>query len=114
MSLEQAIAALTAAVEANTAALLKGGGASASAGAEKAEGKTDKKVKAGYEPKHTIEQMNALMNDVREKIGMPKAKEIRDTVGKVAKLSELTDPKVIDAVAEAATKALAEHEEEGM
>lgn len=109
MSLENAIAALTAAVEANTAALLKGGGASATstAGADKAE----KKKAAAYEPKHTMEQMQALMNDVREKIGMPKAKEIRDTVGKVAKLSELTDPKVIDAVAEAAEKALAEHEE---
>lgn len=112
MSLENAIAALTAAVEANTAALSKGGGASTSSGAEKSEAKTEKKTKlAAYEPKFTVEQMQALMTDVRQKIGMPKAKEIRDTIGKVESIKDITDPKVIDAVAAAAEAALAEHEE---
>lgn len=109
MSLEAKIEALTAAVEALTAKI---NGASVSAGSGKTETKTETKTekKAEYKPKHTKEEMQALMADVRAKIGMPKAKEIRDTVGKVEKIGDITDPKVIDAVYDAAEAALAEHE----
>jgi hypothetical protein len=103
MSIEQALAALTAAVEANTAAL-KGG---ASAG--KSETKTETK---GYTAKHTKEEMLAAMNEVKEKIDAATAKGIRDDVGKVAKLAELTDPATIDAVYDAAKAALKKAEDD--
>lgn len=105
MSIEQALAALTAAVEANTAAL-KGG---ASAG--KTETKNETKTK-GYTAKHTKEEMLAAMNEVKEKIDADTAKGIRDSVGKVAKLAELTDPATIDAVYDAAKAALKKAEDD--
>ncbi len=106
MSLEQKIELLTAAVERLTAAMSNG----ASTGkADTAEKKTEKKTetKATYEPKHTMEELQALGAEIREKLGMDKAKELRTKhAGEVAKLSEIKDPKVIDACFKAFSEAL--------
>lgn len=111
MSIEQALAALTAAVEANTAALKAGGGAAA------ATAKADKPAKEkaepkGYTAKHTKEEMMTVMNEVKEKIDAATAKGIRDEVGKVSKLSELVDAETIDKVYDAAKAALAKAEDD--
>lgn len=112
MSLEQKIEALTAAVEALTVAMKAGGAASSSA--DKPTGtKTTKTTKtAEYEPKHSKEEMQAAMAEVKDKLGVAKAKEIRGEVGKADKLADITDPKVIDAVYEAAKAALEAEEED--
>lgn len=105
MSLEQAIAANTAAIEALTAAMSKGGAATTTTGTK------TKDKPAAYEAKHTVEEMQAAMNDVKEKCGKDKAIELRNTVGKVAKLADVKDAKVIDDLYEAAKAALKEVEE---
>lgn len=111
MSLEQKIEALTAAVEALTVAMKAGGAASSSA--DKPTGtKTTKTTKAEYVPQHSKEEMQAAMAEVKDKLGVAKAKEIRGEVGKADKLADITDPKVIDAVYEAAKAALEAAEEE--
>lgn len=118
MSLENAILSLAAAIEklaAGSAAAPAAAPASTPA-AEKAEKPAAKaaakKEVPAYAPKYTFEQMQALMNDVKEKIGKDKAIGIRDAHGGgAAKLSEITDPKVVDAVAAAAEAALAEADE---
>lgn len=107
MSLEDALKANTAALEANTAALLKSGG-SASAGSTKA---ADKPAASEYKAKHSLEEMQAIMGKYKEKAGIEKAREIVQEKGKVKTMKEITDPKAIDAVydaAEAALKALEE------
>ena len=105
MSLEQAIAANTAALEALTAAMSKGA-ATTTTTATKGKDKP-----AAYEAKHSLEEMQAAMNDVKEKCGKDKAIELRNTVGKVAKLADVKDAKVIDDLYEAAKAALKEVEE---
>lgn len=113
MSLEQKIEALTAAVEALTVAMKSGGAASASSADKPAGTKTTKTAKAAeYEPKHSKEEMQAAMAEVKDKLGVAKAKEIRGEVGKADKLADITDPKVIDAVYEAAKAALEAEEED--
>ena len=119
MSLEQKIEELTAAVTALTAAM-KGGAAPAAAKAEKAsdakaEKASDAKAEkaAGYEAKHSREEMQAALGEVKEKCGTPAAKAIIKDVGGVDKMAEITDPKVIDKVYDAA-KAKLEEAEEGM
>jgi len=107
MSLEQAIAANTAAIEALTAVMSKGGGATTTTTSTKA----TKDKPAAYEAKHSLEEMQAAMNDVKEKCGKDKAIEIRNNVGKVAKLADVKDAKVIDDLYEAAKAALKEAEE---
>jgi len=106
MSLEQAIAANTAAIEALTAVMSKGGAAATTTST-----KATKDKPAAYEAKHTLEEMQAAMNDVKEKCGKDKAIEIRNNVGKVAKLADVKDAKVIDDLYEAAKAALKEAEE---
>jgi hypothetical protein len=108
MSLEQALAANTAALEALTAAMSKAGVTAATTTTTGTKGK-DKP--AAYEAKHTLEEMQAAMNDVKEKCGKDKAIEIRNNVGKVAKLADVKDAKVIDDLYEAAKAALKEAEE---
>lgn len=102
MSLEDKIAALTVAIEANTAALKGGAGKSTSTTSND----------SGYKPKHDASKMAAALNEVKEKHGMPEAKKIVKEVGGAAKMSEITDPATIDKVYEAAKKRL--EEEEGM
>lgn len=115
MSLEQALADNTAALQALTAALSKSGvtAGGADAKTEKSTAKTEKGAgKAAYEAKHTKEEMQAAMQEAKEKCGMETAKKIRAEVAKVDKLAEVTDPKVIDAVYEAAKAAVKAKEEE--
>ncbi len=106
MSLEQALAANTAAIEALTAAMSKGGATTTTTAT-----KAPKDKPAAYEAKHSLEEMQAAMNDVKEKCGKDKAIEIRNNVGKVAKLADVKDAKVIDDLYEAAKAALKEAEE---
>lgn len=109
MSLEQALAENTAALKALTAALSKSGVAS-STGSTTSTGKTGDGDGKKYTPKHTKEEMQAAMAECKEKCGMDVAKKIRAEVAKVDKLAELTDPKTIDAVYDAAKAAIAESE----
>ena len=116
MSLEQKIEDLTVAVAALTAKISGATVATATEGkadakVEKKTEKTEKKV-AAYEPKHTAEEMQAAMNTVREKLGMPAAKEMRAAHTKAEKISQVTDPKEIDALYAAATAALEAAEQE--
>jgi hypothetical protein len=113
MSLEQKIEELTAAVTALTAAMKAGGAAPASAKATKAEKPAAAEKPAGYEAKHSREEMQAALGEVKEKCGTPAAKAIIKDVGGVDKMAEITDPKVIDKVYEAA-KAKLEEADEGM
>jgi hypothetical protein len=115
MSLEQALADNTAALQAMTAALLKGGTAVPAAD-KPAKGSGEKAGKAAaYEAKHSKEEMQAAMQELKEKCGMDAAKKVRAEVAKVDKLAEVTDPKVIDAVYDAAKAAIkAAEEDEGM
>lgn len=109
MSLEDSIAKLTAAVEANTAALKAGGGKSSSGSS----GKTDDKPAAG---KHTKDEMIAAINEVNEKCGTPDAKKIiADATGSASgKMKDITDPAKIDEAYLAAKKALATKEDGGL
>ena len=115
MSLEQKIEELTAAVTALTAAMKGGAAAGAALAATKAEKASGAKAEkaAGYEAKHSREEMQAALGEVKEKCGTPAAKAIIKDVGGVDKMAEITDPKVIDKVYDAA-KAKLEEAEEGM
>lgn len=109
MSLEEALKANTAALEALTAALAKTGAASPSpAPAPKA----DKPKADAYTPKYTKDEMTAALNKVKETFGTPVAKSIVTEVGKADKMANITDPKLIDAAYEAAKAKLAEAENE--
>lgn len=110
MSLEQKIEELTAAVTALTAAM-KGGAAPAGEKTAKSTKAADKA--AAYEAKHTREEMQAALGEVKEKCGTPAAKAIIKDVGGVDKMAEITDAKKIDEVY-AAAKAKLEEAEEGM
>lgn len=118
MSLEQALALNTAALEANTAAILGKGGSTAkteSTGkAEKGEtatskttGKTTTKKKAS---EHTREDMQALLTELKEKKDTAAARTIINDVAGVKKMDEIPDDK-IDAVVAAAKEALAEEDD---
>jgi hypothetical protein len=107
MSLEQAIEKLTAAVEANTA-VLKGAGAGSGKSSSTSSGNKD----SGYTAKHDKAAMQTTLNEVKEKHGTPAAKALIKEVGGADKMADITDPKKIDEVTEAAKKKLAE--EEGM
>lgn len=100
MTLEASIDALTKALEANTAAL-KGGGAGKPAG-------TSTGTTSGYTPKHDRSKMNAIVEEVREKFGLPVAKELIKAVAGVDKRAEITDAAMIDKVYEAAAAKLKE------
>lgn len=112
MSLEQKIEALTAAIEANTAALLKSGGKPAAAAktdsddAEKPAAAAKKTAKpAKVESEHTREEMQAALGELKEATDAATAKAVISKHGGVAKMAEIPDDK-IDAVYEAAKKAL--------
>lgn len=115
MSLEQKIEALTAAIEANTAALLGGAGAKAEkpAAAEKTT-KTAKADKApAYEAKHTKSEALAAIEEVKTKKGVPSAKAIIKEVG-FDKLAEIAKAEDLDKLYELSKAALAEEPEEDM
>jgi hypothetical protein len=107
MSLEQKIEALTAALEANTAALTKSvGGASGGTTT-----KTKKDEPKGYAAKHSVEEMQAALQELKDKAGAPVAKGIVKEVGGKEKMAEITDPETIDKVYEAAKNKLKEHDD---
>lgn len=114
MSIDAQIAALIAALNANTEALLKSGGTSAAA-TDKADtkpagkGKAEKKEEA---PKITQEQVNAALIKIKEDFGMDKAKEVIKEFGKVDKMAEIK-PAQFQAVFDAAVAKHAELTEAG-
>lgn len=117
MSLEQKIEALTAAIEANTAALLGGGAAKAEkpAATEKP-AKTEKAAKvekSAYEAKHTKSEALAAIEEVKTKKGVPSAKAIIKEVG-FDKLAEITKAEDLDKLYELSKTAMAEEAEDDM
>lgn len=116
MSLEQAIEKLTAAVEANTAALLKSGGTTSASGVGKTETKTAKESKAEkYEAKHTKDEMMAALSELKKKAGgdAEVPKKIIKEIGGADKMADINDAAKIDAVYEAAKKKMAELDDGG-
>lgn len=110
MSLEEQIEKLTKAVEANTAALLKGGGgAAASSGETKAPKTTAPKTTTAYEAQHTKSEANAAINEVKEKLGVAKAKAIIKEIG-FDRLEQITKPEHIDQLYKLSKEALGEEE----
>lgn len=117
MTIEAALAALTAAVQENTAAIKAAGGAAPAATATAAAPAADagKKPRAARETtaaaaaptsKYSKEEMVAALNELKEKKGVPAAKDIIKNVGKQDKMADIVDPAVIDAVYDAAKAAL--------
>lgn len=100
MSLEQALAANTAAVEALTAVLKAGAGKTTPAA-----GKTEP-AKSGYEAKFSKADMQSALNEVKEKLSTAEAKKLIKEVGGADKMADITDPATIDKVYEAAKKVL--------
>lgn len=90
MSIDKAIAELTAALIANTAALEKSAGAAPSAAAEKpaAKGKAAAEKKAD-ETKVTQEQVNAALIKIKDAFGMPEAKTVIKEFGLVDKMADI-------------------------
>lgn len=124
MSIEKAMADLTEALNANTAALLKAGGAAAAAVGEaatppatKGPGRPKKEEVAAAPaapkaPAVTQEAMVAALEEVKDKFNLDAAKKIISEVGGVDKRKDIPADKYA-AVYEAAKAAL-ESEEEGM
>lgn len=110
MSLEQKIEALTAAIEANTAALLAGGTATPAAAAPKA-AKAEKAEKAPkaeeYTPKHTESEAKAAIEKVKVDKGVPAAKAIIKAVG-FDKLADIKKAEDWDKLFDKCEEALAE------
>lgn len=120
MSLEQKIEALTAAVEALTAQMKLGGtGTTPSVGKDKevaAPAPAPKAAKAKAEPAEpagpSIEDMKAVVTQVKDKHGTPVAKELIKKYGKADKLADVTDPKLVKALHDAAQEKLGEEDAE--
>lgn len=93
MSIDAAILALTAALNANTAALEKAAGATTSAGAGETKttgkGKTTAETKKTDEPKVTQEQVNAALIKIKDAFGMPEAKTVIKEFGLVDKMADI-------------------------
>lgn len=116
MSIEKALADLTEALNANTAALLKAAGSApaAAAAAEPAEKKgpgrpkkdtAAEKPAAPAKPTVTQEQMVAALEEVKDKISLDAAKKIISEVGGVDKRKDIPADKYA-AVYEAAKAAI--------
>lgn len=105
MSIESALAELTAAVKENTAAL-KGAKATTGAASSGSTGKPAAKT-ASYKAKHTVEEAHALMARVREDHGIPAAKEIVSSLG-YSLMKDITKPEDIDKLFDAAEAKLNE------
>lgn len=121
--------ALNANTEAMNALLAKQGGATAAAStadatastkedatprrgrrpaADKAEGaKAEVKKSDAYEAKHTVSEMQAAVNEVKNELGTAEAKRLIKEVGGHDRLADVVDPKKVDELYEAA-KALLE------
>jgi hypothetical protein len=108
MSIENALQALTVAVEANTAAL-KGGAPAAATGDKPT---TKARGKAGVKPSHSRSELVAVMSELREAQGASVAKAMIKEVGGSDKLADVPDANV-DALFEAGKKALGNEDENG-
>jgi hypothetical protein len=114
MSIEAALQALTAAVEANTAALKAGGGSAAAApkaDAKAAAPKAEAKVEKAAKSKYTLDQVKAAIVKVRETQGTPAAKAIIADAGKADKMDNIK-PENFDGVIAACEAALAESDDD--
>ncbi len=105
MSIEQALEKLTAAVEANTAALLKSGGTAAGSSSGGTKTSSTKSTAAKSEPKVTPEAATTALSKLKDdftvdKKGLAKAKEILAKYG-FAKMAEITADKAADILADA-------------
>jgi hypothetical protein len=111
MSFDAKIDALIAAINANTEALKGAGGAkSAAAPAPAAKAKTEAAAApAAVKPKHTRAEMQAALNEVKEKFSPADAKGIIKDSGKVDKMSDIPDA-AIDAVYDACKAKMGEGE----
>ncbi len=109
MSIDAQIAALIAALAANTAALEKAAGATpaASTGKSAAAAAKDKAAGAVKEDAVTQEQMNAALVKIKDDFGMEHAKEVIVAAGGVQKMAEIK-PAKYKAVFEAAVAKHAE------
>lgn len=94
MALEEAIAALTKALEANTKALGAGGGGSSGGG-------------YSYVAKHSQEEVANAVGEHKEKLGVPATKEmIKNAIGRESPFKEITKASELDKIYDAAQKAL--------
>lgn len=105
MSIDKAVAELTAALDRNTAALLA---AAASAGAASAAGAADKPAKPAKADKPakssvTQEQMQAAVIKIKDEFGLDEAKKIIKEAGKCDKMGEIKEANY-QAVHDAAVK----------
>jgi ketol-acid reductoisomerase len=105
MSLEQAIETLTKAVQELTAVTKAGGGKNTTQSSSETSSKTETKKKETPKSEHSRTDMQAALNEVKEKKGMPAAKQILADHGDGKKMAEVADDK-IDAVYKAAKAAL--------
>ena len=112
MSLETLIQNLTAALEANTAAILGAGGQTATTTAAAAPEKTTKTTKAAdkpaktTKPKRSIEEASSLLLELKDGHGIQHAKDILAAHG-VAKMAEMPADKA-EAIYDAAKAKLEE------
>lgn len=120
MSIEDAILKLAAALEANTAAVLASGGTAAAPTADKAaekttgkgKGKADAPAAAPAAPKITRDEVNAALEQVREKFGVEVAKAIISGAGKAPKRADIAEENFAAVMAACAEKMQASAEEE--
>jgi hypothetical protein len=105
MSLETEMAALTAALEKNTAALLGKANSGASAGGKTSETKPD----TAKGPKLTFDMVKAAVVEVKDLRGKPAAQAIIKNAGKAADLASIK-PAQFEAVMKACEEAKAEED----
>ena len=107
MSIEDAILKLAAALEANTAAVLASGGTAAAApAAEKTTKgkKADAPAPAPAAPKVTRDEVNAALEQVKEKFGVEEAKAIISGAGKAPKRADIAEDNFAAVIAACAAK----------
>ncbi len=105
MSLEEALAKNTAAVEALTAALAKQGATPAAEGKAEKGTKVTKAPAAPAAPKIDRSEVNAALEGVKEKLGVEKAKAIVSEAGKTTKRADIAEEN-FQAVLDACKKAM--------
>ena len=110
MSIEDAILKLAAALEANTAAVLASAGTAAAAPtAEKATKgtkgtKAEAPAPAPAAPKVTRDEVNAALEQVKEKFGVEEAKAIIAGAGKAPKRADIAEDNFAAVIAACAAK----------
>lgn len=105
MSLEQKIEALTAAIEANTAAMKSTGGTAAGATGktEKVEKTTKTTKTTTKKSEHSVEEAQAVLIKIKDEFGIDNAREVLKKHG-VAKMAEIPADKADAVFADATAK----------